>query len=148
MSQPQPSSATLLPSSSSSMASAVDLESIIADITTSTSSQLLLPSLLSFAKHDVGETILASFLPGGLDPLTVLDAHVNTLGYLFVLFVASLDSVKPRWLHHRSARLNIAGAPPVSFATISHFCRNFDAQVARLVPDRGLSFVHYHLFYG
>ena len=69
------------------MALSVDLESIVADITTSTSSQLLLTSLRSFVKRDVGEAILASLLPVALDPLTVLDMHVNTLGYLFILFV-------------------------------------------------------------
>ena len=89
--QPKPTSTILLPSGSSMgpVTPSVDLESIISEITTS-SPEVLLMSLRSFVNRDVGETILASLLPGGLDPLTVLDAHVNTLGYLFILFVELL----------------------------------------------------------
>ncbi|KAF8502976.1 hypothetical protein JB92DRAFT_2972622 [Gautieria morchelliformis] len=113
-----PSTSTV--SGSSSMAPAMDLESVIADITTSISPEQLLTSLRSLVRLDVGESILASVLPGGQDPLTVLDTHANTLGYLFIL----------------SARLHVTGAPPVSFATISLFCSTFDAAAARLAPDR------------
>jgi hypothetical protein len=67
------------------MAPPVDLESVINDITTSTSPQLLLASLRSLVKRDVGDAILASVMPGGQDPLSVLDTHANTLGYLFIL---------------------------------------------------------------
>lgn len=90
-SQPQPSSSTAPASGSSSVTLAVDLEAVVADITTTTSSQHLLTSLRSLIKRDVGETILASLMPGGQDPLSVLDTHVNTLGYLFILYVRYFD---------------------------------------------------------
>jgi len=67
------------------MAQDADLESIVADITTSTSPSQLLNRLRAVVKREVGETILASVLPGGQDPLTVLDPQANTLGFLFLL---------------------------------------------------------------
>jgi len=64
------------------------LENLITDITTSTSNRNLLSILKTNAKRgESGDMILASSLPGGQDPLTILDAHANTLGYLFVLCV-------------------------------------------------------------
>lgn len=38
----------------------------------------------------MGESILASVLPGGQDPLSVLDVQANTLGYLFILCVQAV----------------------------------------------------------
>jgi hypothetical protein len=96
------------------MAPAMDLESVIADITTSISPEELLTSLRSLVKLDVGESILASALPGGQDPLTVLDTHANTLGYLFILFVEyfslfqfalTLSQVSKAVHHKRATRI-------------------------------------------
>ncbi|KAF8526561.1 hypothetical protein BU17DRAFT_82660 [Hysterangium stoloniferum] len=96
------------------------LESVVAEITTPTSPKLLLVSLRNFAKRDIGDTILASTLGGGQDPLSILDPYVNTLGYLYIL----------------SARLFISGSPIVSMTTIANFCSTFDPEVARVAPDR------------
>lgn len=42
-------------------------------------------ALHTLSKRDVGETILASLLPGNQDPLNGLDPYVHTLGYLYIL---------------------------------------------------------------
>ncbi|KAI6145726.1 hypothetical protein EDD17DRAFT_1790871 [Pisolithus thermaeus] len=64
---------------------------------------------------EVREVVLASMLPEGQDPLTILDIQANTLGILYILFVA------PR--------------PPLNY--IGDFCSTFVAEQARFAVDRG-----------
>ena len=55
--------------------------------------------LKTFAPKEVRETILASTLGSGQDPLSVLDPHRNTLGYLYILYVR--HSILQRSLRRR-----------------------------------------------
>lgn len=61
------------------------LDSIFHLITTSNNLQTLHNTLRSGAPRDVRDTILASVLQSGQDPLMLLDARTNTLGYLYIL---------------------------------------------------------------
>jgi len=63
----------------------ISLHNVIAAITTATSAFQLNHSLKTFAPKDIREVILASFLPDGQDPLSVLDIQANTLGILYIL---------------------------------------------------------------
>ena len=72
-------------SSSQGLAS---LDDVLTHITTATNPNTLNHYLKSFAPKDVRETILASTLGSGQDPLTVLDPSRNTLGYLYILYVS------------------------------------------------------------
>jgi hypothetical protein len=66
----------------------VSLETIIQQITTPTVAlSSLAHTLRTFAPAEIRETILASILPGGQDPLELLDPSVNTLGLLYLLYV-------------------------------------------------------------
>ncbi|KIJ35265.1 hypothetical protein M422DRAFT_76337 [Sphaerobolus stellatus SS14] len=124
-------------SSSSGGAATGTLESIVSEVTSSTSNRTLsnllkthvtsstsnrtLSNLLkTHVKSEIGETILASTLGGGQDPLTVLDAYANTLGFLYIM----------------TARLITAGSAPVPLTVIDNFCRTFDPDAARLAGDR------------
>ncbi|KAG8933579.1 hypothetical protein FRC02_011594 [Tulasnella sp. 418] len=75
--------------------------------------------LKSFSKRDVGETILASFSATGEDPLSVLDPHLHTLGFLYIL----------------SSRLNVP-SPQVTAEQVNAFCSTFTPETARLAPER------------
>lgn len=61
------------------------LERILSDITATTHIHALNQTLRGCAPKDVREPMLASMLPGGQDPLTVLDIQRNTLGVLYIL---------------------------------------------------------------
>ena len=61
------------------------LDDVLTQITTN--AQHLASYLKTFAPRDVRETILASTLGSGQDPLTVLDPQTNTLGFLYILYV-------------------------------------------------------------
>ena len=61
------------------------LDDVIQHITTSSNPQNLKSYLNSFAPKESRETILASTLGSGQDPLSVLDPAINTLGFLYIL---------------------------------------------------------------
>ncbi|KAG1730357.1 hypothetical protein EDD22DRAFT_1014793, partial [Suillus occidentalis] len=123
---PPPSTPTTNPAQSSSSApsqsaSDVSLASIVATITSATSSPSHLNQYLrNCASKDVREVLLASILPGSQDPLTLLNARDHTLGMLYILSARlhSVASDKPLW-HH-----------------IESFCRDFIPEHARVAPDR------------
>ena len=72
--------ANMAPSDSSG-----SLDSIIQQITTSNNIRTLDQTLRNSLPKEARETILASMLPGGQDPLAILDPRVNTLGFLYIL---------------------------------------------------------------
>ncbi|KII84533.1 hypothetical protein PLICRDRAFT_45885 [Plicaturopsis crispa FD-325 SS-3] len=94
------------------------LEGLVHQITTTNNIGALNHALRNFAQREVRETVLASLLGGGQDPLTVLDVRVNTLGVLYIL----------------SARLHSTHVPNAAYVT--NFCRNFTPEQARYAPDR------------
>ncbi|KAH9946478.1 hypothetical protein B0H21DRAFT_417091 [Amylocystis lapponica] len=96
------------------------LDSLLAHITTSDNPSTLNSLLKSCAPKDVRDTILASTLADGGDPLTVLDAERNTIGFLYIL----------------SARLHSQASAQPSLYVIEDFCSRFDPIQARLAPDR------------
>ncbi len=61
------------------------LDDVIKHITTSNNASTLKAYLNSFAPKESRETILASTIGSGQDPLTLLDPSRNTLGYLYIL---------------------------------------------------------------
>ncbi|TBU54939.1 hypothetical protein BD310DRAFT_826881 [Dichomitus squalens] len=101
------------------------LDDVFTQITTNPNVANVASYLKTFAPREVRETILASALGSGQDPLTVLDPHRNTLGYLYIL----------------SARLHsISTANPVANAilpdAIEAFASKFNPPQARLAADR------------
>ncbi|KAF5383247.1 hypothetical protein D9615_004842 [Tricholomella constricta] len=98
------------------------LDSILTQITTSNSPGALNHTLRNALPKESRDTILASALASGQDPLSVLDVRENTLGVLYIL----------------AARLNTpsAGTPPPPWPLIQAFCRSFIPEQARLAPDR------------
>ncbi|KAF4581663.1 hypothetical protein EYR40_002674 [Pleurotus pulmonarius] len=96
------------------------LDSIIQQITTSNNIRTLDQTLRNSLPKEARETILASMLPGGQDPLAILDPRVNTLGFLYIL----------------SARLNVAAAQSPAPHLIHTFCRTFDRDQAYIAPNR------------
>ncbi|KAI8996251.1 hypothetical protein BD414DRAFT_477249 [Trametes punicea] len=108
-----------VPGSSQTGASA-SLDDVLSQITTSSSPSSLNQYLRSFAPKESRDTILASTLSSGQDPLTVLDTRTNTLGILYIL----------------SARLHSASAPTPTLSVIEDFCSQFNPEQARLAPDR------------
>ncbi|KAM5541026.1 hypothetical protein V8D89_005337 [Ganoderma adspersum] len=99
------------------------LDDVLTQITTNAHN--LASYLKTFAPRDVRETILASTLGSGQDPLAVLDPQTNTLGFLYIL----------------SARLHSAGtASQAANAAlpdaIEAFTSKFDPPQARFAPDR------------
>ncbi|TFK33362.1 hypothetical protein BDQ12DRAFT_727800 [Crucibulum laeve] len=97
----------------------ISLDNIISQITTSNNGAALRHTIRQYPR-DILEPILASSLGSGQDPLDVLDSRVNTIGMAYIL----------------SARLNVQGAPPPNWNRVLDFCRNFDPESARLVPER------------
>lgn len=65
--------------------SLLNLDAIIGQITTSNNLVALNHTLKNFAPKDVRDTILASTLSNGQDPLTVLHLGNNTLGIIYIL---------------------------------------------------------------
>ncbi|CDO75711.1 hypothetical protein BN946_scf184493.g9 [Trametes cinnabarina] len=96
------------------------LDDVLNQITTTSSSSSLNQYLKSFAPKESRDTILASTLSSGQDPLSVLDPRSNTLGFLYIL----------------SARLHSASSPTPPLSVIEEFCSQFDPEQARLAPDR------------
>lgn len=63
------------------------LDDLFQHITTNNNPTSLNSYLKSFAPKDIRETILSGTLGSGQDPLTILDPSINTLGYLYILYV-------------------------------------------------------------
>ena len=72
----------------------VSLVNVIAAITTAVWPSQLNQYLKTFAPKEVRDLILASALPDGRDPLSVLDIQANTLGILHILCVARVFFVR------------------------------------------------------
>ncbi|KAI9058652.1 hypothetical protein FKP32DRAFT_1596958 [Trametes sanguinea] len=96
------------------------LDDVLNQITTTNNLNSLNHYLKTFAPKESRDTILASILATGQDPLSVLDPQRNTLGYLYIL----------------SARLYSASTPTPTLSVIEDFCSQFDPEQARLAPDR------------
>lgn len=71
------------------------LEGIVTQITSSTSPAALADLLRAFSNNREGERelILASSLPGGQEPLELLDVKKDTVGWAFILYVYSFLGV-------------------------------------------------------
>ena len=72
-------------SSQNTYGGANTLDSLVNEITSTNNMGALSQHLRNFATKDIRETILASSLSSGQDPLSILDPEVNTLGYLYIL---------------------------------------------------------------
>ncbi|KAJ6541628.1 hypothetical protein B0H19DRAFT_958820 [Mycena capillaripes] len=97
----------------------LSLDRILNEITTTNNLAALNHTLKNGLPKESRETILASPLASGQDPLTVLDMRQNTLGVLYIL----------------SARLTTTNAP-VPPQLVSAFCQTFLPDQARLAPER------------
>ncbi|EDR06883.1 uncharacterized protein LACBIDRAFT_294631 [Laccaria bicolor S238N-H82] len=96
------------------------IDQVVHQITTANSIPALNATLRNGLPKDTRDHILASVLPGGQDPLSVLDVKENTLGVLYIL----------------TARMTVQGAPQPPWPVVLDFCRNFSPEQARLAPDR------------
>ncbi|KAG6876742.1 hypothetical protein C0992_011973 [Termitomyces sp. T32_za158] len=102
------------------MAPSESLDTILNQITTTNNAVALNNSLRNNIPKESRDTILASFLSGGQDPLTVLDMRENTLGVLWIL----------------AARLTLPTAAPPPWPLVQEFCHTFIPEHSRLAPDR------------
>ncbi|KAG6905592.1 hypothetical protein DXG01_001811, partial [Tephrocybe rancida] len=102
------------------MAPTESLDTILTQITTSNNATALNHSLRTNLPKESRDTILASTLSSGQDPLTVLDMRENTLGVLWIL----------------AARLSTNTSNAPSWALVQEFCHTFIPEHARLAPDR------------
>ncbi|KAG6819781.1 hypothetical protein H0H93_008696 [Arthromyces matolae] len=98
----------------------MSLDAVLNQITTSNNADALNSYLKSNLSKDTRDTILASLLSSGQDPLTVLDMRQNTLGVLWIL----------------AARLSIPTVTPPNWQLVQEFCHTFIPEEARLAPDR------------
>ncbi|RDB18413.1 COP9 signalosome complex subunit 3 [Hypsizygus marmoreus] len=97
------------------------LDGILNQITTSNNPNALNHTLRNALPKESRDTILASSLSGGQDPLSVLDMRENTLGVLYILAA-------------RLSTQSTCGPPP--WPLIEEFCHTFRPEHARLAPDR------------
>ncbi|KAI9458451.1 hypothetical protein HD554DRAFT_2029634 [Boletus coccyginus] len=118
--QTQTQTQTQVPTPPTENSNNVSLVNVITAITTAVSPSHLNQQLKMFAPKEVRDVILASLLPDGQDPLSVLDIQANTLGILHIL----------------AARLNMTGAPNLPLNYVAEFCRAFVPEQARYAPDR------------
>ncbi|EED80649.1 predicted protein [Postia placenta Mad-698-R] len=112
--------ATALPGSSSlqgppSLDEFVDY--LISETTDTTS---LVAQLKASSIKDTRDSFLTAKLSNGKDPLSVLDPERHTIGYLYIL----------------CARLHQNSQVPPSTEAIEEFCRRFNPQHARLLPEK------------
>lgn len=98
------------------------LDRVLNDITTSNNPHALNHSIRNGLPKDSRDAILAEAMVSGIDPLTVLDMRVHTLGVLYIM----------------AARYTVSGAPPPPFHLVEEFCRSFIPEHARLAADRGM----------
>jgi COP9 signalosome complex subunit 3 len=114
------------------------LDGILNQITTTNNYAMLNHTLRNSMHKDIRDTILASPLASGQDPLSVLDLRTNTLGVLYIMFVLHIGQCDPDLIDRRSARLNTSTSAPPSMQVIQDFCRYFTPEQARYAPDRGM----------
>jgi len=69
---------------------AQSIDSILQLITTSSNPEYIDQHLRNIKPREARDLLLASPLPDGQDPLSVLDPQVNTLGMLYILCVPPL----------------------------------------------------------
>lgn len=69
----------------------VSLDRVLLEITSTNNLGALNQTLRGFAPKDVRESLLASSLPNGQDPLAVLEIERHTLGALYILYVLDLN---------------------------------------------------------
>ncbi|TCD64034.1 hypothetical protein EIP91_004668 [Steccherinum ochraceum] len=98
----------------------VTLDHILEDITTTQDPKALSDKLKHFTPREARDTILASTLSSGQDPLSVLDPATNTIGYLYIL----------------AARLSVQASQMPSLRVIEEFCSGFNPEYARHAPER------------
>ncbi|KAJ8515848.1 hypothetical protein ONZ45_g6774 [Pleurotus djamor] len=96
------------------------METLVQQIVGSNNLKALDNALRNSLPKETRESTLASLLPGGQDPLNLLDLRVNTLGVLYIL----------------SARLTVPSVPIPSPMLIQSFCRVFDPDQAYIAPAR------------
>ncbi|EKM56836.1 uncharacterized protein PHACADRAFT_254170 [Phanerochaete carnosa HHB-10118-sp] len=97
------------------------LDELVQYLTTTTGSAATVNGTLkTFGTKETRDTLLASTLGSGQDPLEVLSPETNTLGYLYIL----------------AARLDVSGALPPQIQHVESFCKRFTPEHARLAPDR------------
>ena len=72
------------------------LDAIINQITTATNPMALNYTFRTAIPKESRDTILASALAGGQDPLGVLDMRQNTLGVLYIMYVLSFSFLPVR----------------------------------------------------
>jgi len=96
------------------------LDQILQDTTTTDDARVLNEKFRSFTPKEARDSILASTLSSGQDPLSVLDPEKNTIGCLYILV----------------ARLHSQTAQTPSLRVIEEFCSRFNPEHARLAPER------------
>ncbi|KAL0958361.1 hypothetical protein HGRIS_000503 [Hohenbuehelia grisea] len=96
------------------------LDSLVAQIVASNNYPALEHTIRNGLPKDSRETILASALSSGQDPLTVLDLRAHTLGVLYII----------------SARLQGSSSTLPSLQIVADFCRVFNPDQARIAPQR------------
>lgn len=102
---------------------AESLSSIVNQIKTTTNLTTLSNALRNNLPKDTRETILASPMESGADPLLALEIRPHTLGIIYIL----------------SARLNVSVPGSLAFPSmdyIAQFSRLFNPEQARLAPER------------
>ncbi|KAL5521545.1 hypothetical protein ACEPAF_2293 [Sanghuangporus sanghuang] len=97
----------------------ISVDAVLHEITSSQDDVRLNNFLRTYARES-REVLYASLLASGQDPLSVLDARNNTLGYLYLL----------------SARLTVPNTNLPPSQAIQQFCKEFDPVKARLAPER------------
>ena len=118
----------------------LSIDRVLTEITSTNNISALNQTLRGFTPKDARESILSSLLPGGQDPLGVLDIQRNTLGILYILYGLDLvDLVCVSSIYHsfcRSARFLSSSTLLPQLQYVENFCRNFDIAQASLAPDR------------
>ena len=71
------------------MSNADNLASIITRVTEPYNPRQVVASLNAMAKRDEGEAHLKGSLPGGEDPLQILNVQTATLPWLFILYAST-----------------------------------------------------------
>jgi len=96
------------------------VEGLIQEIAGATSPSALNARLKDFKPKEAREQLLASILPSGEDPLSLLDPEQNTIGCLYILV----------------ARLSATAQNAPTLRVIEDFCTRFNPDHARLAPER------------
>jgi len=131
--------------SMSSSNTAVFIDHVLGQITSSNNVVSLNHALKTGLQRESKETVLCSFLSNGQDPLQILDVRAHTLGVLYILWVPFLvqqtKKVLTRGYEKRSSRVSASftNTLPPPWPVLDAFCRHFNPDHARLAPERGMS---------